>query len=50
MLQRYLFPQEICHYPREENNLKLIKICEFPNLDKPLTEYAWNIAIIARAN
>jgi SAM-dependent methyltransferase len=45
---RYLFPQELIHYLNEAG-FKVLRLCEFPYLDKPPSETAWNAATIAMA-
>ena len=45
---RFLFPQEIRHYLKE-NGFELLEISEFLKLDKPPTEETWNAVAIAKA-
>ena len=46
-LTRYLFPQEIKYY-LEVAGFRDVELCPFPELDKPLTEHDWNMAVTAR--
>ncbi|MCC7202828.1 MAG: class I SAM-dependent methyltransferase [Nitrospirae bacterium] len=45
-LLRYLFPQEIRYY-LETAGFRVLELCPFPELNKPLTEHDWNMAVIA---
>jgi len=45
---RYIFPQELKHY-LEESKFRLLKICEFPELNNIPSEKTWNVAAIAKA-
>ena len=47
-LMRFLFPQEVKYF-LEVAGFKEIEFCPFLELDKPLTEKNWNMAVIARA-
>ncbi|MBU2578331.1 class I SAM-dependent methyltransferase [Patescibacteria group bacterium] len=44
---RFLFPQEIKYF-LEVAGFKKIEFCPFLELEKPLTEHDWNMAVIAR--
>ena len=44
---RYLFPQEIKHY-LELAGFEVLKMCEFPKMNAPVTENIWNIAVVSR--
>ena len=45
---RFLFPQEIKYF-LEVAGFKKIQFCPFLELEKPLTEHNWNMAVIATA-
>jgi hypothetical protein len=45
---RFLFPQEIKYF-LEVAGFKKIQFCPFLELEKPLTEYNWNMAVMATA-
>jgi len=48
-LMRFLFPQEIKYF-LEVAGFKKIEFCPFLELEKPLTELDWNMAVIANVN
>lgn len=44
---RYHFPQELIYYFKNAG-FEVLKICAFGNLEEPVDENVWNIAVIAR--
>jgi len=45
---RFYFPQEIIYYFKN-TGFEVLKICAFGNLEEPVDENVWNMAVIARA-